>query len=802
MIGKTISHYKILEKLGQGGMGVVYKAEDTKLGRTVALKFLPPELTRDSEAKARFVREARTASALQHSNICAIHEIAETADGQMFICMDCYDGATLKERIAGGPLPIKEAIELADQIAGGLSEAHEAKIIHRDIKPGNIMVTRKGVVKILDFGLAKPTGMTTMTKTGTTVGTVLYMSPEQARGDKVDLRTDIWSLGVVLYEMITGRPPFRGEYESAVLYSILNESPEPITALRSGVPLELERITNKCLAKDPAERYQTAADFSADLRRLKREISEQGPLPKPAIPSGRIAKARVRRVAAAALVAAGVLVVLLAVFNVGGLRDRFAAGRGSGDTGRIESLAILPFVNVGEDPDTDYLSDEIPASITGSLSRLSNLRVVPRTTAFRYRGREAELAAVGRKLNVRAILTGQVRVRGEELSIRAELVDVANDRQLWGDRYSLKLADILTLEKSIATQIADALRLRLTQSDRDQLSKGQTENAEAHRLYLKGRYFWNKRSEAGLRSAIANFQQAIEKDPAYALAYAGLADSYNVLAAFGFLAPNEAFPKARAAVSKALEFDSTLAEAHTSLAFILTHYDWNWLGAEIEYKRAIKLDPAYATASHWYGLLLLTMGRNAEAIAMSESAASLDPLSLPITASLGGVYLVLREYEKAEAQCLKAIEMDSNFAMARSYLAEAYVRKGMYEKAIDEWKAVAGLPTTTPANIAYLGYGYARGGRMDDARRILAELSDRAKDRYVPPCFFAIIHAGLGEKDEAFKWLEKAYEERDYYLGHIPRMTVFDPISSDPRFGDLMRRMGLNPPPRATSAIK
>jgi TolB-like protein/Flp pilus assembly protein TadD len=798
VIGKTISHYKILEELGSGGMGVVYKAEDTTLNRTVALKFLPPELTRDGEAKARLVREARAASGLQHHNICAIHEIAETADGQMFICMDCYDGVTLKEKIVGCPLPINEAIELADQIAGGLSEAHEAKIIHRDIKPGNIMVTRKGVVKILDFGLAKPAGMTTMTKTGTTVGTVLYMSPEQARGDKVDHRTDIWSLGVVLYEMITGRPPFRGDYESAVLYSILNESPEPITALRSGVPLELERITNKCLSKDPAERYQTAADFSADLRRLKREISEQPFRPGPANAAAPSGKTRVRHIAATVFGTAIGIVVLLAVFNVGGVRDRFAGGRRAGDTERIESLAILPFSNVGRDPDANYLSDEIPASITGSLSRLSSLRVVPRSTAFRYRGREADLASVGRKLNVRAILTGQVRVRGEELSIRAELVDVANDRQLWGDRYSLKLADILVLEQKIATEITDALRLRLTDNDRDRLSKSQTDNAEAHRLYLKGRYFWNKRSEDGIRSAIAHFQQAIEKDPAYALAYVGLADSYNILAGFGFLAPNEAFPKAKAAVSKALEFDSMLAEAHTSLAFILQSYEWNWLEAEIEYKRAIELDPAYATASHWYAQLLGAMGRDVEAIAESERAARLDPLSLPITASLGLVYLVLREYEKAEVQCLKAIEMDSNFAMARSVLASVYIQEGMYDKAINELKAIADLPTSTPEDIAYLGYGYARGGRMDEARRILAELNDRAKDRYVPPCFFAIIHIGLDEKDDALKWLQKAYEERDFYLGDVPSGPVFDPIRGDPRFGDLIRRMGLSPRPRRT----
>jgi len=802
MIGKTISHYRILEKLGEGGMGVVYKAEDLRLHRPVALKFLPPHVS-DGEAAQRFMNEAYAVSALDHPNICAIHEIDQTSDGRMFIVMPCYEGESLQEIVKRGPMDSRRAVEIACQVAKGLAKAHEKGIIHRDIKPGNILVTSDGLSKIVDFGLAKLATQTGLTRAGTTLGTVMYMSPEQARGEAADERSDIWSLGVVLYEMITGRPPFRGEYESAVLYSILNESPEPITALRSGVPLELERITNKCLTKDPAERYQTTADFSADLRRLKREISEQTLRPGPANAAAPSAKTRVWRIAVAAIGIAVVLVVLLAVFNIGGVRDRFAAGRRPGDTARIESLAILPFANAGEDPDTDYLSDEIPASITGSLSRLSNLRVVPRATAFRYRGREADLAAVGRKLNVRAILTGQIRVRGEELSIRAELVDVANDRQLWGDKYSLKLADILTLEQNIATEITDALRLRLTDADRDRLAKSQTENAEAHRLYLKGLYFWNKRSEAGIRSAIAHFQQAIEKDPAYALAYAGLADSYNVLAAFGFLAPNEAFPKAQAAVSKALEFDSTLAEAHTSLAFILHHYEWNWLEAEIEYKRAIGLDPAYATALHWYRGLLLTMGRDTEGIAAIESAARFDPLSLPITASLGSAYLVLGQYEKAEAQCLKAIEMDSSFAMARSILAIVYMQKGMYDKAINELKTITDLATSTPQDFPYLGYGYARGGRLEDARRILAELNARARNRYVPPCFFAIIHIGLGEKDEAFKWLDKAYEERDYYLTDFPfRAPICDPISDDPRFGDLMRRMGLNPPPRATSAIK
>ena len=794
MIGKTISHYKILSKIGEGGMGVVYKAEDLKLRRTVALKFLPPELIRDEAATKRFMHEAQAASALQHHNICTIHEIDEAPDGRLFIAMDCYEGETLKQKTANRPLAIDEAIDIVVQVAEGLGEAHGAGMMHRDIKPANVMLTDKGIVKILDFGLAKLGGQTKVTKTGTTLGTIAYMSPEQARGDKVDHRTDVWSLGAVLYEMITGRPPFRGDYEPAVLYSILNENPEAMTALRSGVPLELERVTNRCLAKDPAERYQTAGDFSADLRRLKRAMSERTPLSAPSKASAPRAKTRVRQIVATGFGIVVILGFLLAVLNVGGVRDRFGTGRRADNTERIESLAILPFVNVEDDRDTDYLSDEIPASITGNLSRLSNLRVVPRSTAFGYRGREGDLAAVGRKLNVRAILTGQIRARGDDLSVRAELVDVANDRQLWGDQYSLKLSDILVLEKDIVTKITDALRVRLTETDRDRLSKSQTENAEAHRLYLKGRYFWNKRSEEGLKRAIAQFQQAIDKDPAYARAYAGLADSYTVLAAFGIVAPHDASPKAKAAALKALEFDSTLAEAHASLAKILEHYEWNWLEAEKEYKRAIALDPAYATAWHWYSLLLLTEGRDAEAITAGERAARLDPLSLPIIASRGTVYLVLRRYDEAEAQCLKAIEMDSSFAMARSVLAEVRMQKGMYDDAINELEAIAKLPTSTPGNIGSLGYAYARGGRIREARQVLARLSSRRERQYVPASFFAAICAGVGEKDEAFEWLEKAYDERDFYLRDRPGFVMGDPIiKDDPRFGDLLRRMGLDP---------
>jgi TolB-like protein/Flp pilus assembly protein TadD len=793
MIGETISHYKIVETLGAGGMGEVYRAEDTKLKRFVAIKVLSRDLGRDEEARRRFVREAQAASALQHENICAIHEIGETADGRMFICMDWYDGETLKDRIAKGPLGIAEAIGIADEIAAGLAEAHGAKIVHRDIKPQNVMITRRGVTKILDFGLAKPVGAETLTKAGSTMGTVAYMSPEQVRGEVVDPRTDIWSLGAVMYEMIAGRRPFKGEYESAVLYSIAHEDPEPLTAVRSGIPLELERIVGKCLAKDPAERYQTAADLSADLRRLAKELS-RGTTSGGARSGAARRASHGRRIAAAVAGAAGILVALIAIFNIGGLRDRFSGRSGGNEPGRIESLAILPFANADNNPDTDYLSDEIPATITGNLSRLSGLRVVPRSSAFRFRGSEGDLAAVGRKLNVRAVLTGEVRVRGEDLSIWAELVDVTRDRQLWGEQYSIKLVDILSLERTIAERIADALRVRLTENERDRLSKGQTENAEAHRLYLKGRYFWNKRSEEGFRNATAYFQQAIEQDPGYALAYAGLADSYGILAAFGIAAPRDVFPKAKAAVDRALEIDSTLAEAHVSSAFVLEYYEWKWLEAEKEYRRAIELDSTYATAMHWYALLLLIVGRDAEAIAMAEKAVQADPLSLPIAASLGTVYLSLRRYEKAEALCMKAIEMDSTFAMARTVLAQVYVREGRYEEAVREWEAVAALPTSTPEDRAYLGYGYARAGRTGEARRILDELSLRAKGRYVPPVFFAMIYDGLGEMDRMYEWLERAYEARDYYLTWMRIAIADEPAASDPRTVELLRRMGLGAP--------
>ena len=744
MIAKKISHYKILEKLGEGGMGVVYKAEDTRLKRTVAIKFLPPVLTRDSEAKQRFIQEAQAASALDHNNICNIHEIDEAKDGQTYIVMACYEGETLKDKIRKGPLKVEEAIDITFQVAEGLKKAHDKGIVHRDIKPANIFITEDGIAKILDFGLAKLTGPTQLTRTGTTLGTVPYMSPEQARGEKVDHRTDIWSLGVVLYEMLTGHLPFQGEYEQAVVYMILNEEPEPLSKLRPDVPSKLERIVVTALAKSENERYDNVEALLEDLKALKRLLKSNVPLEK------------------------------------------------ASDKASKPSIAVLPFRDMSSQKDQEYFCEGIAEELINALVKLDGLQVAARTSAFQFKDSDSDIKKIGSQLNVKTVLEGSVRKSGDRLRITAQLINVTDGFHLWSEKYDRRLEDIFAIQDEISLAIVDKLKVKLLGQERIALVRRHTVDQEAHNLYLKGLYFWNRRLEGGMRKAMEFFQQAIEKDPDYALAHVGIADVYNITGFFGFLSPAETFPKAKAAAEKALSIDNTLGEAYTSLAWATTCYDWNWSSGEKLYIKAIELNPQYATAHEWYAIYLFAMGRFDEAIAEAEKARELDPLSLIINSIVGIAYYFARRYDESIVNLKKALEMDPNFLLANTYIVLPYVECGKYDDAINVMRKTEPLAAEHTYTLGYFGGAYGRAGRKDDALRILTRLDELARKRYLSALHRGIILAGMGKYEEALDDMEKSIADRCPVNIFSKTAPYFDCLKSNKRFQSLLKKIGLD----------
>ena len=774
MIGDTISHYRIVERLGAGGMGVVYKAEDIKLPRFVALKFVSEDLSRDPQLLHRFEREARAACSLVHPGICTIHDIDEY-QGRPFIVMELLEGKTFHTLIAGTPLTIEELLQLAIQIAGALDAAHAKGIIHRDIKPDNLFLTDRGVAKILDFGLAKltlsrvsevlgDTGAATLStptsSSGFGVGTVAYMSPEQARGEEVDGRSDIFSFGAVLYEMATGQKAFGGKPTAVVLHCILAEDPPPVRSLNPQMPPDLEWIITKALEKNRDIRYQNVSDLGTDLKRLKRDLD-----------SGRIALGT-------------------------GSRHRFATGAyGAAPRKKtakaIRSLAVLPFVNENQDPQIDYLTDGITETIIHALAEIPKLRIQARSTVFRFKSKLDDPQGIGRELNVQAVLIGRLLQRGDVLSVSAELVDVLDGSRLWGGRFNRSQAEIFSMQDEIAAEISQKLQLRHSGEQKKRLDRRYTRDLEAYHHYLKGRYYWNKRTVDGLIKAIDFFGQAIDRDPAFALAYAGLADCFHPLGAYRALSPKEAFGKAKATALKALQIDDRIAEAHTSLAMSILFYEWNWLDAERSFKRAIHLNPNYPIAYQWYAVYLMAIGRQEESLAAIRHAQELDPLSLPINTHLGWAFYFLRQYDQAEVQLRKTVELDTNFVLVRFVLGQVLTQQGRYEEAISELDLALSQSPDLPSILSAIGYASSLLGNKPRTLEILARLRDLQTKRYVSPYEFALIHIGMDDKDEAFACLEKAFDDHSSWLIWIRREPTFDRLRSDPRLAAMALRLGL-----------
>ncbi|MGI8567374.1 MAG: protein kinase domain-containing protein [Pyrinomonadaceae bacterium] len=803
ILGRHVGPYSIEKQLGTGGMGAVYLAQDVRLGRKVALKLLDPGLTGDASARARFLREARLASALDHPNICTIHEVGE-ARGRPYIAMQYVEGETLRQLFRGRPLKLDSLLSVTLQVADALATAHEQGIIHRDIKAGNIIVTPGGRAQVLDFGLAKlleraeGEAETHLTMTGQVMGTPASMSPEQARGQRVDHRSDIFSFGCVLYEMATGQIPFKGKSRADVISALLTQPHAPAAELNKAIPARLSAVIDRALAKEPTERYQSVREMIADLRQVVAEaggldhlFSSSG-VPRgmlPLVPPRRsglfgVLGYRVQSRTAAVVLAVGVL--LLAALTLA-----IYSSRPAPPPAPIKSIAVLPFKPLGTEGRDEALELGMADTLIARLSNIREIDVRPISAVHKYTGLEQDAVAAGREQKVDAVLDGHIQKAGEKVRVTVRLLRVEDGASLWADKFDEKMTDIFAVQDSISERMAGALAVTLAGEERKRLTKHHTENAEAYQLYLNGRYHLNRLTDDGFQKGRDYFQQAIDRDPNYALAYAGLADAYQRLSGWNALAPKDGFPRAREAALKAIELDEGLAEAHTALGVVKFLYDWDFVGAEGEFKRAVEINRSSSDARQMYGLYLSAMGRFDEALVEMRRAQELDPLSLEKVAGTGDILYQQRHYDHAIEQYRRALEMEPNSGFAHWALGNVYVHKGLYEEAIAEYQKAIPLSGDSPDELASLGNAYALSGKRREAQAVIDDLKERSKRRYISPTIIAFIYAGLSEKDEAFAQLDKAYDGRDFILVFLKVDPTFDRLRSDPRFAELVRRVGL-----------
>src|SRR5215510_13994352 len=824
--GTKLGRYEIRSRIGEGGMGEVYLADETRLHRKAALKVLPAALATNKNRMRRFEQEAQAAAALNHPNIAHIYEVGEEG-GTHFIAMEFVEGATLRETIHREKTELRKLLRYLQQVAEGLAKAHASGIVHRDLKPDNVMITRDGYAKILDFGLAKLTEPVTpqpiaaqeevptvalgqpLSTPGMVIGTVGYMSPEQAQGLSVDHRSDIFSFGCLLFEAATRRKAFESESTIDTLHKIIHSPAPQVKELNPAAPADLTRIVRRCLAKDPDDRYQSIKEAAIELRDVRRELEGaqefETTVPPSSVdsavaltPGGAAtvsgAPHSTASVSSAEYIFTGIkrhkvaAIIVLAAIVLGGVGLAVFLHARNTEVA-IESIAVLPLQNQNGDPDSEYLSDGLTESIINSITQLSSLRVSPRSSVFRYKGKNTDPLKVGDELGVRAVLTGRLLQRGDSLMVSVELLDVRDNKQIWGEQYNRKVADALAVQQEISREISERLRTKLSGEEQRQLTRRDTSNPEAYAFYLKGRYYWNKRTADNIMKAIEQFQQAADKDPSYALAYVGLADCYTLLEVYLGTPASETLPKAKAFAKRALQLDNSLSEAHTSLAYA---YDqlWQWENAEEEFKRSIELNPSYPTAHQWYGLLLLNEGRLEEALTETRRAQELDPLSLIIGQGVAQAYLAHGDTNSSIEQSRKVIDLDPRYPRGHQQLGLDCLKQGNYSEAITELlKAVDISGAKSTYAMAFLGYALAKAGKEAEARAVLEGLLKSSADPY----HIALVYNGLGEHGEALAWLERAYVQRSTGMVFLKVEPKWNNLRSDSRFQDLLRRVGFAP---------